>query len=369
MDNRSDILLIEDYLLVGDTPALGILWERHRDYVYNAILAKVNFNETLADDILQDTFIKVKSAIDKGQYKDKDNIKNWISTIGRNLAMDYHRKKKRIPSHPMHKDMLHGGDDDENFDADKVWSFIGAIDDPETEIVVEETKAYTEKYLKVVLESLNDEQRRIVEMRLYEGLRFNVIAEKLDMSINTCIGRMRYAKMNMKKYIDENGLFGDDASLAVGEIAEKINPKVMSRKRKTLEYDAAKKVMQPLGLKSKKEFDALKEQGDLPEGIPSFPYQTYKVGDGTWEGWKDFLGVEAKGASSLHSEESSGHDTPEKSNEDKEDASPAVGNTFMVLSTDSAKAILKKKIEECETNIMVEQAKMDGYKRKLAELG
>lgn len=366
MPNRPDIILIEDYKLDNDVKALGILWERHKDDVYNAILAKVNFNEAIAEDILQDCFIRMKNAIDNGTYNDDKNIKGWLCTIGRNMTIDHQRRKKRIPSTPVDVSIT----DDQ--DIDFIWNIFGSEKSYADDIMDQETLAYTKEKIRLLLDKIPKSQSEIARMRFFEEIPFKDIAEQLDVSINTAIGRMRYALISMRKIIEKEGLFPDDASKPIIQPTERTimeRTKKRRRNRKSLLYDEAKVLMKPLGISTMKEFIELRDAGKLPEGIPNHPYQTYRVQDGTWKGWLDFLGVvDTKEASPLHSEASNGHEIPRTHSESKGSTSSVTEDTFSQLKSESIRSVLEKEILDLETQILISKSKLRGLKLALSEL-
>ncbi|MDR0363942.1 MAG: sigma-70 family RNA polymerase sigma factor [Bacteroidales bacterium] len=182
----SDEALIGRYLK-GDHNALESLISRHQKKVYTYILMLVR-NKNEADDIFQDTFIKVINTLRSGSYNEEGKFIQWIMRIAHNLAIDSYRNNKRIP-------ITDGGDDFDIFDT------IG-LQDP----CIEEQMIVTQihKDVRSLIEYLPEDQKEVLYMRMYRDMSFKEIAEATNVSINTALGRMRYALINLRKMVNEN---------------------------------------------------------------------------------------------------------------------------------------------------------------------
>jgi RNA polymerase sigma-70 factor, ECF subfamily len=183
----SDKELIARYL-EGNEASLERLILRHQQKVYAYILMIVK-DKHLADDIFQDAFIKVINTIKSGAYKEEGKFIQWVMRIAHNLVIDYFRKSKRIP-------IVENNHDD--FDIFDTIRFT----DPsiEEQLVIDQIHAD----VRNLIEFLPEEQREVLYMRHYCNMSFKDIAEQTDVSINTALGRMRYALINLRKLIKEN---------------------------------------------------------------------------------------------------------------------------------------------------------------------
>ncbi len=169
----------------GDASAFEKLFNRHKDRVYSYIFYIVK-NETLADDIFQDTFIKVINSLKKGKYNEQGVFVSWVTRIAHNLVIDYFRKEKKMPSYS-----------NDEFDVFNSEEFShGNIEDEMVEL-------HIKAEVKKLIQDLPDEQREVVLMRHYGQFSFKEIAEKTGVSINTALGRMRYALINIRKMVED----------------------------------------------------------------------------------------------------------------------------------------------------------------------
>ncbi len=175
----------------GDTFALETLINRHKDRVYTYILFIVK-NEKLAEDIFQDTFIKVIKSLRKGRYNEQGIFVSWVIRIAHNLTIDYFRKQSRMPTYS----------NDENPDIDIFNSQKFAEATIEEDIIKDQIASEIRRLVDI----LPDEQREVVLLRHFGNLSFKEIAEQTDVSINTALGRMRYALINLRKLIEEKKL-------------------------------------------------------------------------------------------------------------------------------------------------------------------
>ena len=182
----SDALLIESYI-DGNEYALEKLIQKHKSRIYNFIYSKVMDRDT-AEDIFQDTFIKVIRTLKKGGYDENGKFLPWVMRIAHNLIIDFFRKSNRIPTF-------------ENRDDYDVFQFIG---DDSGNVEDALFDAQVENDLSHLIESLPDDQKEVLMMRIYRDMSFKEIAENTNVSINTALGRMRYAIINLRKLIQSN---------------------------------------------------------------------------------------------------------------------------------------------------------------------
>lgn len=188
MANLSDNELIVRYL-EGDESALKTLILRHEKKVFSYILLSVK-NRELAEDIFQDTFIKVINTLKSGNYKDEGKFVQWVMRIANNLKIDYYRKMQHMPS----------------VETNGEFDIFDVIGGKEPSI---EQKLITEQIYRDaanLVQYLPDEQREVLEMRIYQDVSFKDIAEQTNVSINTALGRMRYALINLRKMVKDNNV-------------------------------------------------------------------------------------------------------------------------------------------------------------------
>ncbi|MBO6050495.1 MAG: sigma-70 family RNA polymerase sigma factor [Bacteroidales bacterium] len=184
----SDSDLIRLYL-DGDESALKTLILRHEQKIFTYILSSVKSRE-LAEDLFQDTFIKVINTLRAGAYKDEGKFAQWVMRIANNLKIDYFRKAQRLPAYESNGD----------FDIFDTLS----IEDPSVEQKMIQEQVYSD--IQDLLHYLPEEQREVLEMRIYQDISFKEIAELTKVSINTALGRMRYALINLRKMIEEKNV-------------------------------------------------------------------------------------------------------------------------------------------------------------------
>lgn len=182
----SDSILVSDYIN-GNENALEILVLRHKDRLYNFIFSKV-FDRDLTEDIFQDTFIKVIKNLKLNKYNEEGKFLPWVMRIAHNLVIDHFRKNKRIPK----------------FDNSGDFDIFSVISDGDLNIENKIIKTQIEANLSEIIYSLPEDQREVLEMRMYRDMSFKEIAENTGVSINTALGRMRYALINLRKLIEKN---------------------------------------------------------------------------------------------------------------------------------------------------------------------
>ena len=182
----TDKELVSKYLN-GNQASLEKLIHRHKNKVFAYILMVVK-DKQLADDIFQDTFIKVINTIRAGSYKEEGKFIQWVMRIAHNLIIDYFRKSKRIPVID---------NNSEDFD---IFDTIKFTDDSiEDRIITQQIHQDVRKLINL----LPPEQKEVLFMRHYSEMSFKDIAEQTDVSINTALGRMRYALINLRKLIEQ----------------------------------------------------------------------------------------------------------------------------------------------------------------------
>ena len=185
----TDTTLVAEFIS-GNSNSFSILLDRYQKRVYGFIFSKVN-DPDLADDIFQDTFIKVVKSLRLGKYKDEGRFLSWVIRIAHNLIMDHYRKINRLPKHESRI---------QNFDVlDRLIEQSTSIEDS-----MIETQIHAD--LSILIEELPDNQKEVLLMRLFKDMSFKEIADHTDVSINTALGRMRYAVINLRKMIEERNL-------------------------------------------------------------------------------------------------------------------------------------------------------------------
>jgi RNA polymerase sigma-70 factor (ECF subfamily) len=176
--------------LEGNQYSLEKLIQRHQNRVFAYILMVVK-DKQLADDIFQDTFIKVINTVKSGAYKEEGKFIQWVMRIAHNLIIDHFRKSKRIPIVENDKD---------DFDIFDTVRFT----DPSVEDQMITDQIHED--VRKLIEYLPPEQKEVLFMRHYSEMSFKDIAEQTDVSINTALGRMRYALINLRKLIKEKNV-------------------------------------------------------------------------------------------------------------------------------------------------------------------
>ena len=185
----SDQGLLNSYLS-GNQSAISQLIERHSRRVREYIRMMVKDND-VADDIFQETFIKAVRVIDEGRYTDNGKFLSWILRIAHNQVIDYFRSRKQQKLVT---------------EADAGYNVLGTLRFAEHTIEDDMVSAQISSDVRHLVDMLPDEQREVVMLRYYSGLSFKEIAEQTGVSINTALGRMRYALINLRKMIKEKNL-------------------------------------------------------------------------------------------------------------------------------------------------------------------
>ncbi len=185
---KEDSLLVNDYIS-GDEKSLEILINRHNQRISSFIYSKV-LDRDVTEDIFQDTFIKVIKTLKKGNYSEEGKFLPWVMRIAHNLIIDHFRKNKRMPK-------FEGSDD---------FNIFSVIGDDKLNAEKQLIKDQIDSDLGLLIEELPDDQKEVLLMRIYKDMSFKEISENTGVSINTALGRMRYALINLRKIIDKNNI-------------------------------------------------------------------------------------------------------------------------------------------------------------------
>lgn len=186
--------LIEDAVLVsnyikGDENALSALINRHKQKIYSFIYSKV-FDRDITEDIFQDTFIKVIKTLKNRKYNEEGKFLPWVMRIAHNLVIDHFRRNNRIPK----------------FDNTGEFSIFSVLSDSSLNAEKSIIKDQVESDVRRIIEELPEDQKQVLMMRMYQDMSFKEISERTGVSINTALGRMRYALINLRKVIDQHNI-------------------------------------------------------------------------------------------------------------------------------------------------------------------
>jgi RNA polymerase sigma-70 factor (ECF subfamily) len=182
----SDSLLVHNYIQ-GDENALTILIKRHQSKIFGFIYSKIS-DRDISNDIFQDTFIKVIKTLKSGSYNEEGKFLPWVMRIAHNLIIDHFRRNKKMP---MYRET-------------EEFSIFSIMSDNSLSIENKIIKEQVEVDLRKLIEELPADQKEVLMMRMYQDMSFKEISELTGVSINTALGRMRYALMNMRKVIDKH---------------------------------------------------------------------------------------------------------------------------------------------------------------------
>ncbi len=185
---NSDALLVSAYIN-GDESALGELVTRHKQRIYSFIYSKV-YNRDVAEDVFQDTFIKVIKTLKRGKYNEEGKFLPWVMRIAHNLVIDHFRKNNRMPK----------------FENNDDFNIFSVLHDGSLNVEGKMIKSQVENDVKNLIHELPDDQREVLIMRIYKDMSFKEISEQTGVSINTALGRMRYALINLRKVIDKHNI-------------------------------------------------------------------------------------------------------------------------------------------------------------------
>ena len=184
----NDAFLVKSYI-EGDEYSLSILINRHQQRIYSFIFSKV-FDKDVAEDIFQDTFIKVIRTLKRGKYNEEGKFLPWVIRIAHNLVIDHFRKNKRMPKF-------------ENSGDFNIFSVLSDSDlNAEKQLIKDQIEADVQELIK----ELPEDQLEVLVMRIYKDMSFKEISERTGVSINTALGRMRYALINLRKVIEKHKL-------------------------------------------------------------------------------------------------------------------------------------------------------------------
>ena len=180
LSNISDQELVKKYIN-GDNKSFEILLNRHKNRVFAFIMSKIK-NKDLSEDIFQDTYVKVVNSLQKGKYNEEGKFLPWVMRIAHNLVIDHFRRQKKMQ-------MVRSNNDFNIFDVIK-----------DSKINADEKLIKDQIFndLNSLVDKLPQDQKDVLKMRYYEELSFKKIAEHFDISINTALGRMRYALINLR---------------------------------------------------------------------------------------------------------------------------------------------------------------------------
>ena len=185
----NDAILIESYIN-GDEYSLTKLIEKHQARIYSFIYSKVN-DDFVADDIFQDTFIKVINKLKTSGYVHNGKFLSWVMRIAHNLGIDYYRNNKKNKFN-------------RESDEFSIFDFIQDHDSNFEKKLIDDQVSID---LSVLVEQLPKDQKEVLNMRIFQDLSFKDIAELTGVSINTALGRMRYALENLRKIIEKNNVY------------------------------------------------------------------------------------------------------------------------------------------------------------------
>ncbi|HEY0979042.1 MAG TPA: sigma-70 family RNA polymerase sigma factor [Flavobacteriales bacterium] len=183
-----DIELVNAYI-GGDEHAFEILLNRHKRKVWSHIYLMVRDRE-VTEDLFQEAFIKVVHHLKAGRYNEEGKFLPWVMRIAHNLVIDHFRRNKKMP-------LVRSNDE---------YDVFGGIAQPGKNVEERIVNAQIDEDVRRLIEHLPEEQREVVIMRTYLGMSFKEIAEHTDVSINTALGRMRYALINMRKLIKQHSM-------------------------------------------------------------------------------------------------------------------------------------------------------------------
>ena len=185
MNSLTDPQLIHIYL-EGDADALSTLVDRHKDKIFTSIYLLVK-DKFLAEDIFQDTFIKVIDTINSGRYNEEGKFLPWVMRIAHNLCIDHFRKVKRTPN------IKTSGDHD-------IFEVLNFSEAGMEEKIIQ---GQSHERVRKMLDMLPEDQKEVIVMRHFADLSFKEIATLTNCSINTALGRMRYGLINLRKMMVE----------------------------------------------------------------------------------------------------------------------------------------------------------------------
>lgn len=176
----------------GDESALTTLLEKHQTQIFHYILSKIK-NREIANDVFQDTFIKVIRTLKSGNYNEEGKFLPWVMRIAHNLVIDYFRRESKVR-------MI-----SESSSFSDEFNIFSTVKDDGLNVEQQIAKSEIENQVTGFIQHLPENQKEILMMRIYQDMSFKEIAELKSISINTALGRMRYAVMNIRKLMDKHG--------------------------------------------------------------------------------------------------------------------------------------------------------------------
>ena len=192
MKTHSDSWLISEYRS-GNEKTLAVLIERHQKDLFSFIFYKL-MDEDLANDIFQDTFMKIIVTLKEGRYNEEGKFILWAKRIAHNLIIDHFRLKSK-----------HIKVSETSYDNDE-FSIFDLISGKEENIEEQLVSRQIQEDLMKMLVYLPANQQEVIRLRFFDGLSFKEIADQTDSSINTTLGRVRYALINLRKIMDEHNI-------------------------------------------------------------------------------------------------------------------------------------------------------------------
>lgn len=184
----TDATLVSNYIK-GEESSLEILIKRYKQRIYSFIYSKV-YDRDIAEDVFQDTFIKVIRTLKRGKYNEEGKFLPWVMRIAHNLVIDYFRKNSRMPK------FQNNGD----------FDIFSVLRDTSLNAEKRIIKEQVEEDVRRLIEELPVDQKEVLVMRMYQDMSFKEISERTGVSVNTALGRMRYALINMRKVIDKHNI-------------------------------------------------------------------------------------------------------------------------------------------------------------------
>ena len=184
----TDAVLVKNYIN-GEENALAVLIQRHKHKIYSFIYSKV-LDRDITEDIFQDTFIKVIRNLKLRKYNEEGKFLPWVMRIAHNLVIDHFRKGNRLPK----------------FDNSGDFNIFSVLGDSSLNAERQMIKDQVESDVRRLIDELPADQKEVLVMRMYMDMSFKEIADKTDVSINTALGRMRYALINLRKVIEKNNI-------------------------------------------------------------------------------------------------------------------------------------------------------------------
>ncbi len=184
----TDAVLVTSYLQ-GDESALSTLITRHKQRIYSFIYSKV-FDRDVAEDVFQDTFIKVINSLKRGKYNEEGKFLPWVMRISHNLVIDHFRKNNRMPK----------------FENNTDFNIFSVLSDNSLNAENTIIKGQIASDVRRLVDELPEDQKQVLMMRIYKDMSFKEISQQTGVSINTALGRMRYALINLRKVIDKHNI-------------------------------------------------------------------------------------------------------------------------------------------------------------------